>query len=75
VVGARSDPCRIPFGENEGVGLSDPSRLTEEFGWAMQIMVDRYVWLMVACLTFLAALYAVGIVQARIVVHSRERTS
>jgi hypothetical protein len=73
--GARSDPGRIPFGENEGVGLSDPSRLTEEFGWAMQIMVDRYVWLMVACLTFLAALYAVGIVQARIVVHSRERTS
>ena len=71
--GARSDPGCIPFGENEGIGLSDPSKLTEEYGWAMQIMVDRYVWLMVACLTFLVALYAVGIVQARAAWVQRDR--
>ena len=69
--GARSDPGCIPFGENEGVGLSDPSKLTVEFGWVMQNMVDRYVWLMVACLTFLVALYAVGIVQTRRAVRAK----
>ncbi|MGD0585525.1 MAG: hypothetical protein ABSA86_07075 [Oryzomonas sp.] len=73
--GARSDPGFIPFGENEGVGLSDPSRLTEDYGWAMQTMVDRYVWLGVACLVFLAVLYVVGIVQARSAVRMKARSS
>jgi len=71
--GARSDPGIIPFGEN-GVGcLSDPSRLTEECGWTMQTMVDRYNWLGVVCLVFLAALYMAGIVQARSAVRMKER--
>jgi hypothetical protein len=73
--GARGDPGLIPFGENEGFGLSDPSRLTEDYGWAMQTMVDLYVWLGVACLAFLAVLYVVGIVQARSVVRMKAKAS
>ena len=71
--GARSDPGCIPFGENEGIGLSDSSKLTEEYGWAMQTIVNRYVWLMVACLIFLVALYVMGIVQARSACAQRNR--
>jgi hypothetical protein len=60
--GARSDAGRIPFGENEGVGLSDPSRLADEFGWTMQNMIDRYVLIGVICLGVLVVLYVAGIV-------------
>ncbi len=70
--GARSDLDRIPYGEIEGVGLSDPSRLTEEYGWAVQTMINRYVWLGVACLVILAVVYAVGVIQARAAVRAKE---
>ena len=30
---ARTDPDRIPFGMNEGAGLSDPSVLSDRYGW------------------------------------------
>ena len=55
---ARSDTDAIPFGEIEGVGLSDPSKLTEDFGWSTSTMVHRYVTLGVVCLVALAAIYA-----------------
>ena len=71
--GARYDLDLIPFGENEGVGLSDPSRLTEDFGWAVQTMIDRYVWLGVACLCALAVLYVMGIMRARAELKVQER--
>jgi len=70
--GARSDLDRIPFGENEGVGLSDPSSLTENYGWAVQSMIDRYVWLGVSCLCALAVAYAIGIMRTRAAVRALE---
>jgi hypothetical protein len=54
----------IPFGEIEGVNLSDPSLLTELYGWPVLLMVDRYVHLGTACLVFLLALYVWGLVSA-----------
>ena len=54
----------LPFGEIEGVNLSDPSLLTEMYGWSVLQMVDRYVRLGWGCLAALLALYLWGIVSA-----------
>lgn len=61
---ARTDPDRIPFGMNEGVGLSDPSRLAEDFGWSAQQLVSRYVALGCVCLLALLIVYALGLRRA-----------
>ncbi len=53
---ARHDFEAIPFGANEGSGLSDPSRLVEEHGWAEVQLVSRYFTLGVLCLLSLAGL-------------------
>jgi hypothetical protein len=55
---ARSDADVIPFGEIEGVGLSDPSKLKDVFGWSTDQIVHRYVALGVCCLVALAVVYA-----------------
>ncbi len=52
---ARTDESAIPFGEIEGVGLSDPSKLVEKYGWTTQQLVGRYVTLGVACFVVIAA--------------------
>jgi hypothetical protein len=62
---ARTDFAEIPFGQNEGVGLSDASRLVDEHGWAEAALIRRYVALGVTCLVLLAILYAVKLVQGR----------
>jgi hypothetical protein len=62
---ARTDPDRIPYGMNEGVGLSDPSVLGDTFGWSASVLVHRYVALGCACLLALACIYALGLRQAR----------
>lgn len=62
---ARTDPDRIPFGMNEGVGPSDPSVLSDQYGWSASLLVHRYVALGCACLFALACLYAVGLRRAR----------
>jgi hypothetical protein len=54
---ARTDPDAIPFGMNEGQGLSDPSHLSEDFGWPASLIVSRYVTLGVVCLCALALLW------------------
>jgi hypothetical protein len=54
----------LPFGEIEGVNLSDPSQLTELYGWSVLQMVDRYVHLGIGCLVALLALYVWGLVSA-----------
>jgi hypothetical protein len=54
----------LPFGEIEGVNLSDPSLLTEMYGWTVLQMVDRYVRLGAVCLAALLALYVWGLVSA-----------
>jgi hypothetical protein len=54
----------IPFGEIEGVNLSDPSLLTEMYGWSVTQLVDRYLRLATVCLVALLALYIWGLVSA-----------
>jgi len=54
----------LPFGEIEGVNLSDPSLLTEMYGWSVLQMVDRYVRLGTGCLIVLLVLYVWGLVSA-----------
>ena len=54
----------IPFGELEGVNLSDPSLLTEMYGWSVPQLVDRYIRLGRVCLVVLAALYVWGLASA-----------
>lgn len=54
---ARTDVDRIPFGLIEGVGLSDPSRLVETYGWNVSRVIHRYVMVGVSCLVALGALY------------------
>lgn len=58
---ARTDVDRIPFGQNEGVGLSDPSKLTDVYGWTIPQLIDRYVTLGLLCLLALAVVYALGL--------------
>jgi hypothetical protein len=55
----------IPFGENEGSGLSDPLRLIEDYGWTRATLVRRYVLVGVASLVGLAAVYVWGVRRAR----------
>jgi len=62
---ARSNSDAIPFGEIEGVGLSDPSKLTEVYGWSVHQVVSRYLVLAFACLAMLAVVYAVGLASAK----------
>lgn len=54
---ARHDPSVIPFGEIEGVGLSDPSKLTDVFNWSQHQVVDRYVTLGCLCLLVLVIVW------------------
>jgi hypothetical protein len=54
---ARTDEAAIPFGEIEGVGLSDPSKLVEDYGWSTQQLVGRYVVVGIACFLALAAVW------------------
>jgi hypothetical protein len=58
---SRHDPDRIPFGMNEGVGLSDPSRLSDQFGWSADQLISRYVVLGCLCLMVLACAYFFGL--------------
>jgi hypothetical protein len=62
---ARRDPEVIAFGEIEGVGLSDPSKLSDWYGWTTHVMVQRYVVLGVVCLLALAVVYARAVIAAR----------
>jgi hypothetical protein len=62
---ARSDFGAVPFGEQEGVGLSDPTKLVDAFGWDTAAMIRRYVTLGIVCLVALALVYAWGVRQAR----------
>jgi hypothetical protein len=62
---AQTDVGVIPFGENEGSGLSDPMKLLEEYGWTTKAMVRRYVLVGVTSLLGLAAVYGWGVRRAR----------
>ncbi|HYX91733.1 MAG TPA: hypothetical protein VE782_09230 [Myxococcaceae bacterium] len=62
---SRRDVDRIPFGMNEGAGLSDPSVLSETYHWSTNELVSRCVALGCACLVALLALYVFGWMRAR----------
>jgi hypothetical protein len=62
---ARRDTDAIPFGEIEGVGLSDPSKLDEVYGWTTQEIVQRYWRLGVACSVVLAVAWLYATAAAR----------
>ena len=72
--GALRDLDQIPFGENVGSGCSDPTRLTEEFGWTVADMVHRYEWLSLGCLAVLAVVFVFGVKEARTWMGDRGRT-
>ena len=69
----RRDFSLIPFGSMEGVGLSDPSKLVEQYGWGELQLIHRYNALGLACLAGLALLYTVGVVRARAALQRLER--
>lgn len=54
----------IPFGEIEGVNLSDPSLLTTMYGWSVLQLLDRYLLLARVCFVAMLALYVWGLVFA-----------
>jgi len=60
----------VPFGENEN-GMSDPSVLTELYGWKVQVLIARYYKLAVVCLMALAVVYAGGL--ARLISRAQSR--
>jgi hypothetical protein len=60
----------IPFGEIEGVNLSDPSLLTEMYGWNVAQLIDRYVLLARVCFVVLFGLYVWGLVSTYLEVRS-----
>ncbi|QRO00289.1 hypothetical protein JRI60_15300 [Archangium violaceum] len=70
---ARSNLELIPFGMNEGSGLSDPSVLADTYGWSEMDLVRRYTWLGLACLAVLAVVYAVGLRRTRAALRALER--
>lgn len=63
---ARTNPDVIPFGELEGIGQSDPSKLVEVHGWTVAQLVDRYVMVGVACLAVVLAGWAWATHAARV---------
>jgi hypothetical protein len=52
---ARRDPDAIPFGEIEGVGLSDPSKLEDVYGWTTRQLVHRHLDVGIGCFVALTA--------------------
>ncbi|MFP2934151.1 hypothetical protein ACLESO_55320, partial [Pyxidicoccus sp. 3LG] len=62
---AKGDMAEIPFGRNEGVGLSDASTLVERYGWDERDLIRRYLVLGTLCLVFLAVLYTTQLLRSR----------
>lgn len=67
---SRTDFGAIPFGLIEGVGLSDPSKLTDSYGWSVHALISRYVTLGSLCLVALGMVYGIGVFRARAAVRA-----
>lgn len=61
----------IPFGQIEGSGPSDPTLLTEMYGWSVIQLVDRYLLLARACFTAMGAMYVWGLISAYVAMRFR----
>ncbi len=55
---ASRDYALIPFGEMEGVGLSDASKLVDVYGWSERQLLTRMTGLGWACMAALALIWA-----------------
>jgi hypothetical protein len=53
---ARRDPDAIPFGQIDGVGDSDATRLVDLHGWSIGSLATRFVAVGLVCLVALALL-------------------
>ncbi len=62
---AKTDAAEIPFGMNEGMGLSDSSKLVDVYGWSETQLVHRYVVLGIGCVIVLGVIYAANLWRAR----------
>ena len=58
---ARGDRAAIPFGENEGRGMSDPTVLVFQQGISVDDLVRSYVLTGFACLALLGIVYFIGL--------------
>lgn len=58
---ARSDADTIPFGENEGQGLSDPTVLVFQQQFSVSGLVNGYLAVSAGCLIVLALAYVIGL--------------
>lgn len=54
----------IPFGQIEGRGPSDPTLLTEMYGWSVLQLVDRYALLAKTCFVAMGGMYLWGLASA-----------
>jgi len=59
------DPAEIPFGMNEGVGLSDATRLVDQLGWTETGLVRAYLSLSALCLVVLASALTASFLRAK----------
>jgi hypothetical protein len=64
-VEAWRDPDNVPFGHIEGVGLSDPSKLVDVYGWSEPQLVHRYLGLAGVCLAVLVLAQVLALTRAR----------
>ena len=58
---ARKDASVIPYGEIEGVGLSDPTKLIDVAGWTQQQLIDRHVYVIVIVGAIIVARWVYGV--------------
>jgi Zn-finger nucleic acid-binding protein len=62
---AKKDFAAIPFGRQEGVGLSDASKLVDWYGWTETDMITRHNTLSLFCFVWIAALYGFNLWKMR----------
>ena len=62
---ARSDPSVIAYGEIEGVGLSDPTKLVDRHHWTQHQLINRYCAVAVIAVALILGRYLVGLWQIR----------
>lgn len=60
----------IPFGQIEGRGPSDPTLLTEMYGWSVLQLVDRYALLAKTCFVAMGGMYLWGLASAYVATRS-----